>query len=197
MISTSAFRLHTIASSSVYSSMAELRLLLGNSDSFSLDLAAFRADLGCPALVDRFFCGDPIDNPQLYIGGELVSFGKCVPADDVNASAPREEPGWFEMKFFANRPQLPLHLLAFTGVELHKSSPGNWPIMAYMTGAVLEPTANPSSCFALVQRLDGSYNVILFRFGRAGLPAPKWVQDPKDLEQCVPGFKLSPDLAIA
>lgn len=177
--------------------MAELRLLQGCSDRFSLDLTAFRTDLSQPVLVDRFFCADPIENPQLYIGGELVSSGKCVPADDVNASAPGEEPGWFELKFFANRPQLPLHLLAFTSVELHKSSPGNWPIMAYMTGAVLEPAANPSSCFVPVQRLDGEFNVVLFRFGRAALRAPNWVQDPKDLEKCVPGFKLSPDLAIA
>ena len=177
--------------------MPELRLLQGNSHRFSLDLAKFRADLSQPVLIDRFFCGDPIENPQLYIGGELVSSGKCIPADREELMTPGEEPGWFELKFFANSPQMPLHLLAFTSVELQKSSPGNWPIMAYMTGTAIEPAANPSSCFVPVQRLDNTFNVILFRFGRAALRAPKWVQDPKELESCVPGFKLSTDLAIA
>lgn len=175
--------------------MPELRLLRGTSPRFALDLAAFRTDLGHPVLIDRFFCSEAIENPQLYVGGELVSSGRCSPADDVNTGD--EEPGWFELKFFANKPQLPLHLLAFTTVELQKSSPGNWPIMAYMTGAEIEPAANPSSCFVPVQRLDDFYNVILFRFGRAALRAPEWVRDPKELEQCVPGFRLSPDLAIA
>ena len=178
--------------------MPELRWLQGTSPRFTLDLSAFRVDLDKPVLVDKFFCSPALDDPRLYIGDQLVAAGKCVLADpeDVGASD-EDEHTWFEMMFFANRPQLPLHLLAYTSVDLQRNGTGNWPIMAYMTGAVIEPEANPSSCFVPVQRLDGTWNVILFRFGRAGLRAAEWLQDPKQLENCVPGFKLSQDLAIA
>lgn len=180
------------------SEVPELRWLQGNPRGFLLDIPSFRADLTRPALVDKFFCSHAVEKPQLFVGGQLVAAGECVPAkpEDVDA-VDEEDQGWFEMRFFLNRPQLPLHLLAYTEIELQKSSPGNWPIMAYKEGPVIEPEANPSSCFVPVQRLDGRWNVILFRFGRAGLRAVDWVEDPKDLESRVPGFKLSPDLAIA
>lgn len=178
--------------------MPELRWLQGTSHRFTLDLAAFRADLGKPVLVDKLFCSPALEDPRLYIDGQLVAEGRCILADaNEVGSSEEDEHKWFEMKFFANRPQLPLHLLAFSSVELQRKGTGNWPIMAYMTGAVIEPEANPSSCFVPVQRTDGTWNVILFRFGRAGLRSTEWCQDPKQLESRVPGFKLSQDLAIA
>ena len=180
------------------SEVPELRWLQGNPRGFLLDIPSFRADLSRPALVDKLFCSHAVDNPQLYVGGQLVTTGECIPAKPEEVDAVDEEDqAWFEMRFFLNRPQLPLHLVAYTEIELQKSSPGNWPIMAYREGPVIEPAANPSSCFVPVQRLDGRWNVILFRFGRAGLRAVDWVDDPKDLEDHVPGFKLSPDLKIA
>ena len=179
--------------------MTELRWLQGSANTFSLDLTAFRKDLERPVLVDKFFCSPAIERPSLYIDGELIATGECKLADpdDVGAPEGEDDQKWFDMNFFANRPQLPLHLLAFTTVELRKQQPGPWPIMAYMTGPTLEPEFNPSSCFVPVKRLDGSWNVVLFRFGRAQLRSDEWVGDPKELESRVPGFKLSQDLAIA
>ena len=183
------------------SEVPELRWLRGNPRGFLLDIPSFRAELhekSRMALVDKFFCSLAVEKPRLFVGGQLVATGECVPANprDVDA-ADEEDPDWFEMRFFLNRPQLPLHLLAYTEIELQKSSPGNWPIMAYKEGPVIEPAANPSSCFVPVQRLDGKWNLLLFKFGRVVLQSSIWLNDVTEFEQSVPGFKLSPELAIA
>ena len=186
--------------------MPELRWLPRSSRRFGLSLPAFRG-VDPPTLVDRFFCSPAVERPSLFIGGQLVVTGECVPADleKLGFPGPREAmgfsdgegQGWFELKFFRNKPQLPLHLVTYTEIELGKDSGGDWSAMAFMTGAAIEPAANPSSCFVPLQRLDGMWGVLLFRFGRVALQGPGWVKDPKELEASVRGFKLSPDLKIA
>ena len=70
--------------------------------------------------------------------------------------------------------------------------------MAYREGPVIEPAANPSSCFVPVQQLlDGRWNLLLFKFGRVVLQSSSWLNDVTEFEKSVPGFKLSPELAIA
>ena len=101
------------------SDVPELRWLQGNPRGFLLDVSSFRADLTRPALIDKFFCSHAVENPQLYVGGQLVATGKCVPANPQDTDAVDEEDQeWFEMRFFLNRPQLPLHLLAYSEIEL-------------------------------------------------------------------------------
>lgn len=177
--------------------MPELRWLPRTSRRFTLNLSAFRVP-DPPTLVDKFFCSPAVENPSLFIGGQQVVTGECVPVDLTELGFEgSDSQEWFELKFFQNKPQLPLHLVAYTDIELGKDGAGDWPSMAYLTGTAIEPAANPSSCFVPLQRLDGMWRVLLFRFGRVALQGPGWVKDPKELEASVRGFKLSPDLKIA
>jgi hypothetical protein len=72
--------------------------------------------------VKKIYITHVIENPELYIGTDFVSSGKCV-YDETTFK--------YELQFFLNNPAIPFHKIYASPVEIYKSDERKWPTFTY------------------------------------------------------------------